>query len=72
MAAVYDDLRDGRLFDVCHPLLQIHDELLFECREDVADDVAELVKERFESCVELAIPITAGAAKAATWGAVPK
>jgi DNA polymerase-1 len=72
MAAVYNDLATMGLFAVAHPLLQIHDELLFECREDAADEIADLVKWRFETCVELRVPITAGIAKAATWGAMPK
>lgn len=70
MAAVYDDM--AGLFEVAHPLLQIHDELLFECREDVADDLGELVAHRFETCVEFSVPIQASQAKALTWGALPK
>lgn len=74
MAAVHDDLTNGGLYgEVVYPLLQIHDELLFECREDVVEEIAELVKWRFETCVELKVPIKAGAAMSnQSWGAVPK
>lgn len=74
MAAVHDDLVDGGLHgDVVWPLLQIHDELLFEVRQDVAEEIADLTKFRFETCVELAVPIKAGAAMSAeSWGKVPK
>lgn len=73
MAAVYDDLRDSRMLgDVVHPLLQVHDELLFEARQDVVEEVTEHVKYRFETCVELNVPIKAGGAVAQTWGKLPK
>lgn len=72
MAAVQDDLEQGHMLDVIHPLLQVHDELLFEVREDVADELGAHVAWRFETCVELTVPIKAGVAKALTWGAMPK
>jgi DNA polymerase-1 len=72
MGQVYEDMAQGGLLEVAHPLLQIHDELLFECREDIADDLAALVQDRFEHCVELDVPLKAGAAKARTWGQLPK
>lgn len=72
MAAVMADLEQGNLLEVVHPLLQIHDELLFECRSDVADELGELVAYRFENCAQLGVPIKAGVAKAQTWGSLPK
>lgn len=72
MAAVYDDMEQGGLLDVAHPLLQIHDEILFECREDVADELAAHVEWRFETCVQLDVPIKASSARAHNWGSIPK
>ena len=72
MAAVMDDLEHGSMLDVVHPLLQVHDELLFECREDVADDLIELVKYRFETCAPLKVPIKASGSKASSWGNLEK
>lgn len=72
MASVYDDMVNAKMFDVAHPLLQVHDELLFECRVDVRDEIAEAVKYRFETCVKLDIPIKAGVAYADCWGKMPK
>jgi DNA polymerase-1 len=72
MAAVMDDLERDGLLEVCHPLLQVHDELLFECREDVAVGVAEHVIWRFETLVPLAVPIKASMAIADNWGSLPK
>lgn len=76
MAAVNDDLEagGGTLLDVVSPLLQVHDELLSEVREDVADEWNDLVAYRFESmfdgCFE--VDIKAGKSKAQTWGDLPK
>lgn len=72
MAAVYDDMEQGGLFDVAHPLLQIHDEILFEVREDVAAELAAHVEWRFETCVRLDVPIKASSAQAINWGSIPK
>lgn len=72
MAQVMDDLVDGHMLDVIHPLLQIHDELLFECREDLAEELAVHVSDRFEHCVQLRVPITASSAQAESWGKLPK
>lgn len=72
MAEVYDILNDGHMFDVCRPLLTIHDELLFEVREDVAEDVAAMVCGVFENCVRLRVPITAGWGIAPSWGTLKK
>lgn len=74
MAAVQDDLVSAGMHgSVVWPLLQIHDELLFEVRQDVAEEVADLVKWRFETCVELSVPIKAGAAMSAeSWGRIQK
>lgn len=72
MAQVYDEFTAGGVWDICHPLLQIHDELLFEVREDYAADIAAEVKGIFERCVQLEVPIKAGDATAPSWGLLAK
>lgn len=71
MAAVNDDLEKG-LEEIVKPLLQVHDELVFEAREDVAEELGELVKYRFETMIPLEVPIKAGVAIADTWGDLDK
>lgn len=71
MGMVNEDLENG-LEELIHPLLQVHDELVFECREDVADEWGELVTHRFETCVKLDVDIKTGVAKAENWGSLPK
>ncbi len=73
MAAVDDDFESAGLYgDVCWPLLQVHDELLFEVREDMAEELGEMVKYRFETCAKLEVPIEASAVTAESWGTLPK
>lgn len=73
-AAVWDDLNASGMYGTTvWPLLDIHDELLFEVRDDVLEEIADLVKWRFETCVALDVPIKAGSASSAeSWGKVPK
>lgn len=72
MAEVHDTMAGTGLFDVCHPVLQIHDELLFEVREDEAEGMADFVCGVFEKCVELRVPIKAGWATSVNWGKLQK
>ena len=72
MGQVWEDLEEGGLLEVAQPVLQVHDELLFVCREDVAEDIAKLVKYRFETCVQFRVPIKASSAIAANWGSLEK
>ncbi len=40
-----------------HMILQVHDELVFEVKEDIVDDFAEKVKEIMENVVVLKVPL---------------
>ncbi|MBD5427565.1 MAG: DNA polymerase I [Treponema sp.] len=68
MIAVDDALRE-------HPtgarlLLQVHDELIFECPDDettIADTIA-LVKERMEHAVKLDVPLCVSVEYGSSWG----
>lgn len=48
-------------------LLQVHDELIFEVREDHADKLAKMVKEVMESVVDLTIPLRVDVGIAKNW-----
>lgn len=45
--------------EVCLPLLQIHDELLFELSAPIAEDFCQEVKAVMETCVPLDVPVRA-------------
>ena len=49
-------------------LLQVHDELIFECAEKDADALMALVKEEMEKAASLRVPLRASVEKARSWG----
>jgi DNA polymerase-1 len=48
-------------------LLQVHDELLFECPTAEAEDVAQLVRREMEGCYPLNVPLTVSVGTGHTW-----
>ena len=48
-------------------LLQVHDELIVECPEDIAPLVAELVSREMQQVAELSVPLTAEAKIGKSW-----
>jgi DNA polymerase-1 len=48
-------------------ILTVHDELLFEVREDQAQEVAEIVRDRMQSATPLVVPLTVDVGIGATW-----
>lgn len=48
-------------------ILQVHDELDFECPEDEMEALTALVREVMESVVELRVPLIADASSGTTW-----
>ncbi|MDR1802994.1 MAG: DNA polymerase I [Treponema sp.] len=49
-------------------LLQVHDELIFECPKNAAKETAELIKKEMENAVELIIPLKASLETGKRWG----
>lgn len=45
--------------DNIRPIMQVHDEIIFECDADVASRWAEIIEREMESVVKLSIPINA-------------
>lgn len=48
-------------------IMQVHDELIIEAREDIAETVASLLKEEMECAVDLKVPMLAEVKSAKTW-----
>ncbi|MBR4622666.1 MAG: DNA polymerase I [Ruminococcus sp.] len=65
MIAVYRRLKaeqlDARL------ILQVHDELIIECKEELGEKVSALLKEEMEQAVSLAVPMTADVHTGKSW-----
>ena len=60
-AALRENFPDAKL------LLQVHDELIVECPEGIAEDVAALVSREMEAVAELSVPLTAEAKFGKSW-----
>ena len=48
-------------------ILQVHDELIVEAREDIAEYVATLLKEEMENAIEFSVPMLVDVKYAKTW-----
>jgi DNA polymerase-1 len=73
MAQVQQELTDvGMYGDVWYPLLPIHDEILSEVREDMAEEVGTYIADCFRQCVELRVPLDAEWATSPSWGTLVK
>lgn len=53
----------------CRMLLQVHDELVFECPEEAADEVMPIIREIMEHpfVTDLAVPLTISIGKGPSW-----
>lgn len=65
MIRVYNRLNRERL--PARLILQVHDELIVEVREEFAQKTAEILKEEMEGCAKLAVPLTADVKIGKTW-----
>ena len=65
MIKVADALKDNQL--QANMLLQVHDELIVEAKEDCAEKVALLLKEEMENAVKLTVPMTVDVNIGKTW-----
>lgn len=54
----------------CRQLLQIHDSILVECPSEVADQVAELLKNTMQTIYELPVRLDVDVTIADNWGAL--
>jgi DNA polymerase-1 len=50
-----------------HQLLQVHDELVFEIRDDVVDQSVDLIRRRMEGVISLNVPLTVDIGTGPTW-----
>ena len=47
--------------------MQVHDELIVECPEEIASQVAELVSREMQQVAHLSVPLTAEANYGKSW-----
>ncbi len=68
MIAVDEMLREEKLTDQVFLLLQIHDELLYEIKEEIVAAVLPKIKSAMERVTKGAVPFTVHASVANNWG----
>ena len=65
MIRLYNELKNRNLSSKI--LLQIHDELLLEVKEDEKEQVKELLRESMESAMKLKVPLEVELSEATNW-----
>jgi len=71
MKMVMVELKEKKLLNNnCRLLLQIHDELLFEVKENIADKIKQPIEEAMENAVALKVPMKVKINKGVDWGKV--
>ena len=67
LAMIRVDSALGKHFPEAKLLLQVHDELIVECPEGIAPQVAQLVSREMEQVAQLEVPLTAEAKIGKSW-----
>ena len=52
----------------CSMILQVHDELLFECDPKNLEEIARMIKEKMENAIELKVPVKVDLKTGLNWG----
>ena len=65
MINVYNRLKNENL--EAKIVLQVHDELIIECKKEIADDVKKLLQEEMENATELKVPLEVEVSEAENW-----
>ncbi|MBI2314814.1 hypothetical protein HYU93_02030 [Candidatus Daviesbacteria bacterium] len=58
----------GNLSPSCQMILQVHDELLFECDPRSVKETAKMVKEKMENALKLSVPVAVDLKTGPNWG----
>lgn len=67
LAMIHVDRTLSKKFPEAKLLLQVHDELIVECPEEIAEQVAELISNRMEQVAQLNVPLLAEAKWGKSW-----
>ncbi|MBI2045960.1 MAG: hypothetical protein HYT28_00865 [Parcubacteria group bacterium] len=68
MVRVNEYLKKEALLEKARLLLQIHDELVYEIKNECADDIAPRVKGLMENVISVSVPIVVNVVSGKTWG----
>jgi DNA polymerase-1 len=48
-------------------MLQVHDELVFECPKNLAEEMGKIVKQEMENAMQLKVPLVASVGFGENW-----
>ena len=65
----WDDQKGG---ECVRPLLQVHDDMLFELRDEMVDLIIPQIRDTMENAVNISIPITTGIKVGKRWGGMKR
>lgn len=68
MIKAEDSLKKANLYNHCHLLLQIHDELIYEVETEYLDRAVEIIKKEMTQVLESDIPLDVGVEVGENWG----
>ncbi len=68
MVRISEEIRMRKWEDYVRMLLTIHDELLFEIKNDILEDAGPVIVKIMESAYELEVPIRVTAKSGKSWG----
>ncbi len=72
MIEVYKELKEKNFTHCAKMLLQIHDELIFEIKEDSYNTVIPVIKNAMEHACEFSVPLIVSTSKGKKWGSMEK
>ena len=55
-------------YNKIHMIMQVHDEIIFECKSEFADEFAHKIKSTMEHITKLSVPLVAEFTISPTWG----
>ena len=67
LAMIHVDSALAEHFPEAKLILQVHDELIIECPEEIAQNVAQLVSEQMQQVAQLSVPLLAEAKWGKSW-----
>lgn len=70
MINIYNKIKDQS--DDIRMLLQVHDELVFEVKEDKVDQYVKIIKPMMEEAIKLSVPVVVEAKWGSNWGEMEK
>jgi DNA polymerase-1 len=72
MRKIDEELKALKLGDKVFLLLQVHDELIYEAKVEIAEKAADLIKRIMENAVESRLPFTVNTAIGGNWAELEK